>query len=89
MKNLIILLAICLVGCQTDDAEAIRALSDNGFSDITITDSSAIAPNWDGCGSDDGAVYHAKATNPAGKRVNVIVCCGGSLSFKGCVVRSK
>jgi hypothetical protein len=60
----------------------------NGFKDITITSTNIFTPDWDGCGKDDGVAYHAIATNPAGQRVSVIVCCGGPLSFKGCVIRS-
>jgi hypothetical protein len=78
-----------VAGCTTNDSEAIKALDDNGFSDISITDRGAIFAGWEGCGKDDQNYYHASAKNPAGKRVNVLVCCGGGFSFKGCVVRSK
>lgn len=76
-------------GCSTNDAEAIKALDDQGFKDISITDRGAIFAHFNGCGGDDQNYYDATATNPAGKRVSVLVCCGGSFSFKGCVVRSK
>lgn len=80
---------LMLFGCETNDSEAIRALTDSGYHDITITDSSLFFVSMSGCGADDGAVYSAHAINVANKPVNVIVCCGGPLSFKGCVVRSK
>jgi hypothetical protein len=88
-KFLLFLSAVCLAGCVTNDSEAERALKDNGFSDIEITDRSAVLVGFWGCGDDDGAAYKATAKNAAGNQVTVIVCCGGALSFKGCVVRSK
>ena len=89
MKYILSLFAICMAACWTDDNQAISTMSDNGFSDIHITDRSGILIGTEGCGGDDGAIYYATAKNPAGKQVNVIVCCGGATSFKGCVVRSK
>jgi hypothetical protein len=86
--SLIFLSIVCLAGC-TNDNEAIKALDDQGFSNISITDRGGFAAEWEGCGHDDGNYYHASATNAAGKHVNMLVCCGGAGSFKGCVVRSK
>lgn len=89
MKIAFLLSLVCLTGCWTNDSEAIKALDDQGFTAISITDRGAMFPQWEGCGSDDGCYYHATATNPIGKRVTLLVCCGGALQFKGCVVRSK
>lgn len=83
------ILSFTLVGCWTNDNEALKALDDQGFSEATITERGAVFAQWEGCGNDDGNWYHAIATNPHGKRVNVLICCGGALQFKGCVVRSK
>jgi len=74
---------------MTNDNEAIKALDDQGFSNISIMDRGAFGAHWAGCGEDDGNYYNVVATNPAGKRVSLLVCCGGAMSFKGCVVRSK
>jgi hypothetical protein len=87
--SLILLCVACLSGCVANDNEAIKALDDQGFSNISIMDRGIFGADWAGCGQDDGAYYKAVATNPAGKRVNLLVCCGGAMSFKGCVVRSK
>lgn len=87
--SLIVLGAICLTGCWTDDNEARKALDDQGFTNISITERGAVLAHFQGCGEDDGNWYHATATNPAGKQVSLLVCCGGAMSFKGCVVRSK
>jgi len=87
--GLIALAAVALMGCGTNDAEAIRALDDHGFTAVTITDHGSIFAGWEGCGSEDANWYHASATNSAGKRVSMLVCCGGQLAFKGCTIRSK
>lgn len=81
--------AIAITACGTDDNEAIRALDDNGFTNITITDHGFMFAGFEGCDAKDGNWYHATATNPAGKHVNMLVCCGAKMSFKGCTVRSK
>ena len=87
--GLIALAAIALVGCGTNDAEAIKALDDNGFTEIVITDRGFLTAEWEGCDKRDGNWYHATAKNPRGKQVNMLVCCGAPTSFKGCTIRSK
>jgi hypothetical protein len=87
--GLISLAAIALMGCGTNDSEAIKALDDNGFTSISITDRGFLFASMEGCDEKDGNWYHASATNPAGKRVTMLVCCGAATSFKGCTVRSK
>ena len=91
MKLAIVLtcLALATVACGTNDSEAIKALDDNGFTNVTITDRGFMFASMEGCDSKDGNWYHASATNPAGKHVNMLVCCGAMTSFKGCTVRSK
>lgn len=74
--------------CQSDNSEAVRALDTNGFSNVTIHDS-GFWGSFHGCDKHDGAWYSASATNPVGKTVELVVCCGGPASFKGCTVRSK
>lgn len=82
-------LALAIVACGTNDAEAIKAMDDNGFTNISVTDRGFMMANWEGCDKKDGNWYHVTANNPAGKRVNMLVCCGSMTSFKGCTVRSK
>ena len=89
MKSILIAACLCVAACATNDSEAIKALDNNGFTNITITDRGFLAASWEGCDDKDGNWYHATATNPTGKRVNMLVCCGGALDFKGCTVRSK
>ena len=89
LTSILAALACCLIACGTDDQEAKRALDDNGFSNVTITDEGFVFANWHGCDEKDGNWYQANATNPAGKQVTVLVCCGAKMSFKGCTIRSK
>lgn len=90
MKNVLasIFFVLTMLGC-TDDDEAIRALTDQGFNNVSITDRGFVMTNMYGCDEKDGAYYRATATNPRGTSVNVVVCCGGPLQFKGCTIRSK
>jgi hypothetical protein len=85
---LIIVVVFIGRGCSKDQNEAIRALDANGFTYPIIKDQGV----WgflNGCDKNDHAWYDASVINPIGKRVDVIVCCGGSLSFIGCTVRTK
>lgn len=87
--GLVFVAASPLISCITNDSEAMKALEDNGFSNVQITDRGSLGAGFAGCGDKDQAYYEATATNPAGRRVNMLVCCGGGLSFKGCTIRSK
>lgn len=91
MKRLSFVVAcvIVLVACATNDSEAIRALYDNGFSNIAIQDRGFMFAHFHGCGEKDGNWYEANALNPIGKPVHMLVCCGALISFKGCTIRSK
>ena len=85
-------LLVCVattVNCATNDHEALKALDDNGFTDSTITDRGFMFAHFHGCDARDGNWYHAKTTNPKGKPVEMLICCGQLLSFKGCTIRSK
>ena len=81
--------AVAMAACATNDNEATKALSDEGFEDIQITDRGALFAALEGCDDKDMNWYRAAATNPRGRRVSMLVCCGGPLQFKGCTVRSK
>lgn len=72
---LIILLSAC-----TNSNDATLALSGAGYTDIKTG-----GYDWFACGEDD--FYHTKftATNPAGDRVNGVVCSG--LLFKSATIR--
>jgi hypothetical protein len=71
-----------------DDAVPLKALDDAGYSKASILTRKP-ALGWEGCGSGDGSVFTAKAVNPVGKDVTVLVCCGGNWIFKSCTVRSR
>lgn len=91
MKRILLPLSFVLlsIGCGTDDHEAYKALSDNGFTNIHITDRGFMFASFHGCSEKDGNSYYANANNPISKPVEMLVCCGSKTSFKGCTVRSK
>jgi hypothetical protein len=90
MRNILLccFATLTLVSCGylvSEDA-AIRALQDQGFSEITITSKSVMTASMWGCSDSDDVRFTAKATSPAGKRVEVYVCSG---FMKGSTIRSK
>jgi hypothetical protein len=80
MKKLICIAMVLTAACVgTDNDGSRRTLDAAGYSNIELT-----GYKWYGCGQDDS--YHTafSATNPAGKRVSGVVCCG---MMKGCTIR--
>lgn len=70
------LLYSAFFGSMVSDDEATNALSDAGFTNITITDRDPYFVDFKGCGQDDEMMFKATATNSAGKVVHVTVCTG-------------
>ena len=70
-----------------DDAQAMRALEANGFTNATIVDRSYAAPAYNGCSEGDRAAFDVVATNPLGRQLNVTVCIGQW--GKGATIRVK
>lgn len=56
-----------------------RALEKQGFSNIQIISHQWAFVKWHGCSYNDVAKFKAKATNTAGKKVEVSVCTGWRL----------
>lgn len=86
---LVIIAGISLFTCSgifISEDEAVDTLHDHGFSDIEITDHQIFMVGLRGCSDSDSAKFIANATNPAGKKVTVIVCAG---LLKGGTIRSK
>lgn len=71
---MVFLLASC-----TDEARTFEVLTDSGFSNIQTTGYAAFS-----CGEGDSFATGFVATNPNGKRVSGVVCCG---LLKSCTVR--
>lgn len=71
--------------CAPGPDKATETLRVHGFRDVAITDSHRIGAAWYGCSDKDAVAHEATATNAAGQRVSVVVCCG--YPFKGCTVR--
>lgn len=81
----IIIVMIAVGTCtvmNTGDAspDAIRALENQGLTNATIGEWAPMA-----CGEGDTVSREFTATNPTGKRVQGVVCCG--LFLKSCTVR--
>lgn len=70
---------------QADTQAPLRALETMGFRNARIVDSAFIGA-WNGCGEHEVS-YSARAENPAGQQVDVVVCCG--VVMKACTVRSR
>ena len=75
-----LLLTVALLSaCFTNETATIQTLDKSGFTDIKTT-------RWDfGCGDNDAYSTGFVATNPIGKRVSGVVCCG--MWTKACTVR--
>lgn len=88
-RSLAIIAAIATTNCGylVPEEEACRAATAHGFSQCAITGSSALAPAWSGCANGDAVAFDVSATNPAGQRTSLIVCCGWP--FKGCTLRTR
>lgn len=65
---------------------AVTALTDQGFTDVQITGKSWFLVGLKGCDSGDALVFYATATNPAGQKVDMMVCSG---IIKGATIRSR
>ena len=66
---------------------AVRTLEVQGYSNIQIVDHTWFAVGLRGCDNNDASRFTAKATNPTGKPVEVLVCTGAF--FKGGTIRTK
>jgi len=75
------LLLVLLCGCTNEDA-SVRTLKSAGYSDIQTHGYA-----WTGCGDEDTAKTKFTAKNPAGARVEGVVCCGWGPFAKGCTIR--
>ena len=66
---------------------AVRALETQGFSEVRVIDKNWFLVRYRGCARGDNVRFVAKAKNPAGKEVEVLVCVGWP--FKGATVRTR
>jgi len=79
MTSLVALLLLVLCSC-TNSGATVRALKNQGFTDIRPGGYA-----WFACSGDDTWQTKFTATNPRGERVSGTVCCG--LFLKDCTVR--
>lgn len=76
---LVVLIVAFATAVTTSADEAHQTLSSAGFTDVVVGDWAFFA-----CGRDDKRGREFTATNPAGKHVSGVVCCG---ILKSCTVR--
>lgn len=74
-----LVLATHCMGCTPRDSTAKAAVEKLGMTDVKVG-----GPSFFSCGEDDLTGASFTATNPAGQRVEGVVCCG---VFKACTVR--
>mgnify|MGYP001588828673 CR=1 FL=1 len=90
-KMVIIFLVAVLImvsvfsGLFVNQSVAVKALENQGFSNIRVIDKQWFLVGLRGCGK-DAAKFIAHAANPIGREVEVFVCVGWP--FKGATVRS-
>lgn len=80
MKRLFILFTVIILAACTNSEDARRALTSAGYTNISTG-----GYDWFACGGDDTYATKFTATNPAGNRVNGVVCSG--LLFKSATIR--
>lgn len=74
----LILFSPLAVAC-TSEARAREVLDEQGFTDVEMT-----GYVWAACSDDDVTHTGFRATNPKGRKVEGVVCCGW---LKSCTVR--
>lgn len=75
------------VGYMVSEADTIRATVKQGYQDIQIKERHNFFADYHGCGNDDDVAFEARAKNPKGEEVDIIICAGWP--FKGVTVRTK
>lgn len=70
------------VGIKLDAGRATDVITGAGYTDIQLGDAAAYR-----CGSDDEWSRTFTATNPSGRSVSGVVCCGFEGCGKSCTIR--
>ncbi len=73
-------LATCAANCGEPSADLYRALEGQGLTNAKVGDWAPLS-----CSEGDSVKREFTATNPNGKRVSGVICCG--LVLKSCTVR--
>lgn len=86
--GIIVLFVLSLVrGAFVSRDDAVRAAETFGFSEVQITNHHWFLVGFAGCDMQDAAAFPARAINPTGDPVEIVVCSGFPL--KGFTVRIK
>lgn len=80
----ILMLSLVLAGCTYDPKIAIKAMEDEGYTDVKVTDTS-VWPETHGCSRGDGVAFDVTAKNIRDKEIKAVVCCG--TNYKACTIR--
>ena len=83
--TVLLIVLLLFAGLLIDQPIAIKALENQGFTNVRITDKQWFLVVMRGCGS-DAAKFTARAKNPIQQEVEIFVCVGWP--FKGATVRS-
>jgi hypothetical protein len=73
-------------GAMTDEAKAIAAAEDLGYSDVKVTGKNIWFVSLQGCDEKDSAKFTVEGVSPRGERRTLMVCAG---PLKGGTVRSQ
>lgn len=79
-KRLTVMAVLLVAGCFTSDDETMRTVEAQGFTEVRLGGAAPFRCD----GKSDKVGQHFSAVNPAGRRVEGVVCCG---VLKGCTVR--
>jgi hypothetical protein len=71
---------------QHTEGSVVNAISDQGYTDVSIIDSHHVGSSWYGCSNSDSVAYEVTATNVNGKRVRLVACT--DMWMKGVTIRS-
>jgi hypothetical protein len=80
------ILGIAGCGFLADEEQAVRAVTNLGFTEVSVQSRKVLFLEWRGCSKSDDAGFVVTGKNPQGRTVTLLVCVGWP--FKGATVRS-
>lgn len=86
MVVVVLFVAAQFRGALVSNDVGVQALTNQGYTNIQVTDNAFFLVGLRGCGNADAARITATATNSQGKEVTMYVCAGWP--FKGATLRN-
>jgi hypothetical protein len=77
------------VACAPLDADVVRAVERQGWSEVRLGERHPYFVGFHGCAGSDSFAYEAWAVNPVGRHVVITVCSGNTVTQKGVTVRTR